>query len=107
MNTVQLLIGLAILPGTLGFGARPLPAQETPQRPASVIVLERSDGYCHLKFPAIREETLSSAQPALKDAESEDIIDFYGPCDHDPTGKDEIQAQQIQTRRKRYGILGE
>jgi hypothetical protein len=59
-----------------------------------------------MKFPAIREETLS-ANPMLKDAASDDIIDFYGPCDHDPTGRDEIQAQEIQMQRRRYGILGD
>ena len=41
-------------------------------------------GYCHLKFPAIRERTLGWSRPVLKDADSGDIIDFYGPCDHDP-----------------------
>jgi hypothetical protein len=34
--------------------------------------------YCHLTFPAIREETLSWDRPVLKDPASGDIIDFYG-----------------------------
>ena len=52
--------------------------------------------YCHLKFPAIDESTLSSAHPVLKDASSGDIVDFYGSCDHDPLGKDEIWRQRWQ-----------
>src|SRR5687767_2529276 len=52
--------------------------------------------YCHLTFPAIREETLASDRPVLKDPSSGDIIDFYGSCDHDPLGKDEIQSQRQQ-----------
>ena len=52
--------------------------------------------YCHLTFPAIREETLSWDRPVLKDASEGDIIDFYGPCDHDPLGKDEIESQRLQ-----------
>jgi hypothetical protein len=52
--------------------------------------------YCHLKFPAIREETLSSPHPVLKDVSTGDIIDFYGPCDHDPLGKEEIQSQKLE-----------
>jgi hypothetical protein len=52
--------------------------------------------YCHLTFPAVREETLSWDRPVLKDASSGDIIDFYGPCDHDPLGKDEIASQRRQ-----------
>jgi hypothetical protein len=52
--------------------------------------------YCHLTFPAIREETLSWDRPVLKDASSGDIIDFYGSCEHDPLGKDEIASQKEQ-----------
>lgn len=52
--------------------------------------------YCHLTFPAIREETLSWDRPVLKDRSEGDIIDFYGPCDHDPLGKDEIESQRRQ-----------
>ena len=52
--------------------------------------------YCHLTFPAIREDTLSSDRPVLKDPSEGDIVDFYGPCDHDPLGKDEIESQRRQ-----------
>lgn len=54
-------------------------------------------GYCHLTFPAIREETLSWDRPVLKDPGEGDIVDFYGPCDHDPLGKDEIESQRRQS----------
>ena len=53
-------------------------------------------GYCRLTFPAIREETLSWDRPVLKNPSEGDIIDFYGPCDHDPLGKDEIESQRRQ-----------
>ena len=49
--------------------------------------------YCRLQFPAIREDTLSWDRPVLKDAGTGDIIDYYGSCDHDPLGKDEIASQ--------------
>jgi hypothetical protein len=52
--------------------------------------------YCHLRFPAIREDTLASNRPVLKDPSEGDIIDFYGSCDHDPLGKDEIESQRQQ-----------
>lgn len=52
--------------------------------------------YCHLTFPAIREDTLSWDRPALKDPSSGDIIDFYGSCDHDPLGEYEITRQKRQ-----------
>jgi hypothetical protein len=52
--------------------------------------------YCHLTFPAIRENTLSWDRPVLKAPGEGDIIDFYGPCDHDPLGNDEIKSQKRQ-----------
>ena len=56
---------------------------------------------CRLKFPAIREQTLGTAHPVLKETDSGDIIDFYGPCSHDPLGKDEIQSQVLQVQHRR------
>jgi hypothetical protein len=56
------------------------------------------DSYCHAKFESIREQTLASAQPELKDVD--DIVDFYGPCGTDPLGKDEIQAQKIEAQHR-------
>ncbi len=56
--------------------------------------------YCHLRFPAIREDTLGSARPILKDPSSGDIIDFYGPCDYDPTGKEAVRAQKLAEQRR-------
>jgi hypothetical protein len=50
-------------------------------------------GYCHLKFPPIREDSLSWDRPVLNE-NAGNSIDFYGPCDHDPLGQDEIRAQK-------------
>jgi hypothetical protein len=107
MKISQLLMSAARVTGTLGDGAQQAIAQESPQGRAAVTILGRSGDYCHMKFPALREETLSAKPPMLKDADSEDVIDFYGPCDHDPTGNDEVQAQLLQMRRRRYGKTGE
>ena len=57
--------------------------------------------YCHIKFPAIEERTLGTSRPLLKGADSGDIIDFYGPCSHDPLGKEEVQAQLRDLHRRR------
>ncbi|HLN88098.1 MAG TPA: hypothetical protein VK200_16580 [Candidatus Limnocylindrales bacterium] len=57
--------------------------------------------YCRLRFPAIREETLFSSRPVLKDPTDGDIVDFYGPCDYDPLGKEEIRRQRADVRRDR------
>jgi hypothetical protein len=63
--------------------------------------------FCHLKFPAIREDTLSWNRPVLKDPREGDIIDFYGPCDYDPLGKEEIQRQKRDVQRYRDYLEGD
>ncbi|HYJ16963.1 MAG TPA: hypothetical protein VE170_15805 [Candidatus Limnocylindria bacterium] len=62
---------------------------------------------CHLKFPAISEETLFTANPQLKDPKDGDVIDFYGPCNHDPLGKVEVTRQRDDYRRYRNRFDGE
>ena len=57
-------------------------------------VPDPSGKYCHLRFPAIKPETLSWNRPVLKDQSEGDIIDFYGPCDYDPLGQDAIARQK-------------
>jgi hypothetical protein len=67
-------------------------------------VPDPSGSFCHLRFPAIREDTLFSDQPTLKEASEGDIIDAYGPCNFDPLGRDSILRQQrdhlIRMRRE-------
>jgi hypothetical protein len=52
--------------------------------------------YCHQKFPAIRPSNIDSAHPTLKDSDTGDVIDYYGPCDESPLGQDQIRTQKMQ-----------
>lgn len=61
-----------------------------------------ADNYCHMKFPAIKERTLAGNNPELKDSSSADVIDFYGPCDESPTGKDQVAAQRLEEHLHRW-----
>ena len=56
---------------------------------------------CRLRFPAIREDTLFSSRPQLKDPKDGDLVDFYGRCDYDPLGIEEIRRQRADVRRDR------
>jgi hypothetical protein len=87
------LLSILLLTGVLGLGTA---GAEAPGI-VSKVQLDRS-GYCHLKFPAIQGRTLASAHPVLKDPASGDLIDFYGPCDHDPLGKEEVWRQKLDHR---------
>jgi len=59
-------------------------------------------GYCHMKFAPMSESTLSWDRPELS-GDAEKIIDFYGPCDYDPTGAAEIRAQRRILQRGLHG----
>jgi hypothetical protein len=52
--------------------------------------------YCHMKFPAIRPSTLAGNNPELKSSTTGDVIDFYGPCDESPVGKDQVESQRLE-----------
>jgi hypothetical protein len=69
-------------------------------------VPDPSGSFCRLKFSAVREDTLFSDRPVLKDPSEGDIIDFYGPCNYDPLRKESIHRQRYEhrlRRRKEYG----
>ena len=93
MNNMKLVVSVLFLGGAIGLGG-------TSARAESIIskdVLTEAS-YCHTKFESIREDTLASSQPVLKDAD--DIVDFYGACNHDPLGKEEIQSQKIEMQHR-------
>lgn len=66
--------------------------------------VQNADGsYCFLKFPTIKEETLFWVRPVLNVPSSGNIISYYGSCEHDPLGREEIlrQRRQLEERRRR------
>jgi hypothetical protein len=54
--------------------------------------------YCHEKFPPMTTQTLDSNDPTLNNSGT--IIDFYGPCDENPVGKDQIQEQKLEEQHR-------
>jgi hypothetical protein len=43
----------------------------------------------------IDPSTLDSDNPSLRSSTSGDVIDYYGPCDETPTGKDQVWQQKL------------
>jgi hypothetical protein len=64
--------------------------------------LNKAGTFCHLKFPAIQPNTLSSNKPVLKSKDSGDLVDYYGACDHDPVGYDEVCRQRVANSRQKF-----
>jgi hypothetical protein len=61
-----------------------------------------ADGYGHLKIRAMRPSTLATGTPELKVSTTGDIIDFHGPCNHDPRAKEQVAVQK-KFRSLKYG----
>jgi hypothetical protein len=94
VKSSKCLIFGSILIGALGLGGAKAMASDgvlskTPLTP---------DNYCHLRFPAIRPSTLDTNHPQLKSPKSGDIVDFYGPCNHNPLGQSEVANQREQAQ---------
>ena len=56
--------------------------------------------YCHEEFAAIEGRTLGSDDPILKNANSGDVIDYYGSCSETPAGKDQQQEQELDRQHR-------
>jgi hypothetical protein len=56
------------------------------------------DSYCHQKLPAIRENSLAGDHPVLS---TEETIDFYGQCNQDPLGKDQVDDRRRENADRR------
>jgi len=96
MNKTKTAFSVLFLAGVMASSAASAAVNET-------VILKTfltGSNYCHMKFPAIEERTLSWQYPVLKNPGEGDIIDFYGPCDHDPLGKEEIQSQKRDLHRR-------
>lgn len=90
------LVAALLLFSTMFWGVAAVKADET-----IVKVPVDLTSYCHIKFPPMREDTLSWEQPVL-DTTAGDIIDFYGPCDYDPLGREEVWRQKQELYREFY-----
>ena len=65
-----------------------------------------ANSYCHEKFPAMTERSRDGSQPQLKQSTTGDVVDYYGPCDVDPTGKDQIATQKLEHYHQMEGSRG-
>jgi hypothetical protein len=96
MKKPALFLSLLLLSSASELGSAPVDVGGL----ITKVVAIPGSNYCHLKFPAIVEDTLYRDRPVLKDPSEGDIIDFYGPCDYDPLGREEIERQRAEVRRR-------
>jgi hypothetical protein len=96
MKSTKLIPPAMLLVGILGMDAIPLWVGGV----FSKVTENPGSNYCKIEFPAIREETLHTNRPVLKDWIEDDIIEFEGPCGYDPLGKEEIEVQRAELRHE-------
>lgn len=72
MKTMKTVLSVLFLAGAMGSSIAS--AAGTENVISKDVLAEGS--YCHIKFPAIEERTLSWKRPVLKDPSESDIIDF-------------------------------
>ena len=97
MKTMKSVLAVLVLAGAMGSSIASAEGTD-----GMILKDALADGsYCHMKFPAINERTLGSRHPILTDPSSGDIIDFYGPCNENPVGQDQVAAQKLDRQHRR------
>lgn len=95
-----LAMGATQASSVMGAASASPPVNKSQASPAKNGIISKTqytpESECHLRFPAISRSTLGTDHPQL--AQSGDMIDYYGPCDHDPLSKDEVEKQILDTR---------
>lgn len=90
MKRIHAKIVVGLLVWMMQLSSLPLWAAET----AVIRQPDASGNYCHLRFPAIREDTLFTDRPVLKDPSQGDFVVLSAPCDYDPLGPAEVARQK-------------
>jgi hypothetical protein len=104
MKTIKLLLSLLLVAGMLAYSTGAMSAEAPKPKGVKpgvtvVAVLNKAGTYCHLKFPPIEAGTLGSSKPRLATSGE---IDFYGPCNYDPLGYEEVCKQRVQNAKQEF-----
>ena len=95
MKNVKTLLAALILLGNITASGTALAADGIISKTEDV-----PGSYCHEKFPAITGRSLASDDPVLKSQTSGDVIDYYGPCNENPVGQDQVQEQKLDYQHR-------
>lgn len=93
----KIALSILSLAGTVAWSAAAVYAMDADR---ITKVREQEGSYCHMRFPAMLSSTLASDHPRLKSARSGDTVDYYGSCDHNPQGRDELISQRHDRERR-------
>jgi hypothetical protein len=57
-----------------------------------------TDSYCHEKFHPMTRQSLDTDNPVINNSGA--VIDFYGPCNENPVGDDQVQDQKLEAQHR-------
>ena len=104
MDTARNIAGASLAAllfiGAWGANSNAIAAESNAAGAKGVLLKEEyvPDSYCHQKLSAIRESSLAGDHPDLS---AEEKIDFYGPCNQDPVGKDQLTKQRLESSERK------
>jgi hypothetical protein len=80
--------------GAIGGSSNALESKSSARNANGIVLKEEyvPGSYCHQKLPAITESSLAGDHPVVSQS---DIIDYYGPCNENPVGAEQVAAQRI------------
>jgi hypothetical protein len=95
LNVARASLTALLFIGAWGANSNAIAAESNAADAKGVLLKQEyaPDSYCHQKLSAIRESSLAGDHPVLS---AEEKIDFYGPCNQDPLGKDQLTKQRLE-----------
>src|SRR5258706_1090087 len=93
MKTAKLFFAALLLSGNIVTIHTPANANEIP----GLLVKEEfvPDGFCRMEILALTTQGFAG-QPAIsKRTDSDEVIDYYGPCSETPVGRDQADSQRL------------
>ena len=99
-NVARVSLAALLFIGAWGASSYALGEDSKAASPQGILLKEAYDvgSYCHEKISAIRESSLAGDHPVLS---TEEKIDFYGPCNQDPLGKEQLTKQRLENSERR------
>ena len=93
MKTVKFFFAALLLSGNIVTTYTPANANEIP----GLVSKEEfvPDSFCRMEIMALTTEGFAGQQSVPKRPNSDEVIDYYGPCSETPVGQDHADSQRL------------
>ena len=93
MKTAKFFFAALLLSGNIVTTYTPANANEIP----GFLIKEEfvPDSFCPMEIMALTTQGFAGQQPVPKSPNSDEVIDYYGPCSETPVGQDQADSQRL------------